>query len=106
MIRRMVGVLGGSIQPRPVRLYWVVVGIATVVLSPLASIVASVQIAERNAAQVRAKQQAAQVLATRLACEQFGRLIDAYGQATPVGQEVRAVYVFLYTLIRCQPTRK
>lgn len=89
------------------RRYLLAVGIATVLLSPVLSIVASVQIAERNADQVRAKQAAAQVVATQLACEEFGRLIDAYDEATsPVGREVRGVYVFLYTLIQCNPPRK
>jgi hypothetical protein len=97
-------VIGRVVQ---VPIYVLVVGIATVLLSPLASFFASVQIAERNAEQVRAKQAAAQVVATRLACEQFGRLIDVYGEATtPIGREVRGVYVFLYTLIRCEPARK
>lgn len=97
MIRRVVQV--------PV--YLLIVGMAVMIASPLASIFASVQIAERNAEQVRAKQQAAQVVATRLACEQFGRLIDAFDDATtPIGREVRGVYVFLYTLIRCEPPRR
>lgn len=89
------------------RRYLLAVGIATVLLSPVLSVVASVQIAERNAERVHVKQAAAQLVATRLACEQFGRLIDVYGDATtPIGREVRGVYVFLYTLIQCSPPRR
>lgn len=101
MIRRLV----------PVPIYWLIVGVAVMVVSPLLSIKASVDIAESSArrtqAEQRAADQVARVEATRLACVQFGRLLDAYdGVTSPVGREVRSVYVFLYTLIGCQPARK
>lgn len=91
--------------------YWLAVGVAVMVVSPLLSIFASVQIAENRAEQTRAEQQRADALVkaagTRLACEQFGRLLDAYDPVTSaVGRDVRQVYVFLYNLIQCHPPRK
>lgn len=95
----------------PVPVYWLVVGVAVMVVSPLLSIKASVDISENSARRIQAEQQAidrkVRAEGTRLACEQFGRLIDAFdGATTPVGREVRGVYVFLYTLIQCHPPRK
>lgn len=104
MIRRLA-------HTRPIPIYWLVVGVAVMVVSPLLSIRASVVIAENNAKRIQAEQRAAdqatRAASTRLACAQFGRLIDVYDAATtPIGREVRDVYVFFYSLIGCQPPRK
>lgn len=98
-------------RPIHVPLYVLLVIVATMVVSPILSIVASVRIAENRAEQTRAEQAAVdrkvKAEGTRLACEQFGRVADAVDQAqSPAGREVRAVYVFLYNLINCVPPKK
>lgn len=94
-----------------VRAYWLVVGVFVMAVSPLLSIFAAVQISENRAERTRAEQAAvaAKVRAEsiRFTCSQFGRLLDAYDPVrSPVGQDVRDVYVFLYTLLKCYPPRK
>lgn len=91
--------------------YLVGVAVATVLLSPGAAVYASVQLTEKSAREVRerehAERQQQETEARNLACVQFGRLIDTYDKAeTEIGQEVRGVYVFMYTLVGCQPPRK
>lgn len=83
-----------------VRAYWVAVGVAVMVVSPLLSIFAAVQISENRADRTRAE-------SIRFTCAQFSRLLDAYDPVTSsVGQDVRAVYEVLYTLLKCHPPRK
>lgn len=91
--------------------YWVAVGAAVMFMSPVLSIFASVQIAETRAEQTRLEQAAVdrkvKAEGTRLACEQFGRVADAFDPSkSPVGRDVRDVYVFLYNLINCHPPKK
>lgn len=105
-------------QPPPRReiripIYWLMVGIAVVFVSPIASVWASVQIAERNAERSFKEQQraqaAAQVQSRAVACSFFGASLDVYDETPPVsatGRNLRAKYVELYTLTGCQPPRK
>jgi hypothetical protein len=92
-------------------LYVLVIMVATMVVSPILSIVASVRIAEGRAEQTRREQAAVdlQVKAEglRFFCDQFGRVADAFDPSkSPVGRDVLDVYVFLYNLINCVPPKK
>jgi hypothetical protein len=98
---------------RPVPVYWLVVGMAVMILSPLLSIFASVQIAERNAERSFKEQQraqaAAQAQSRAVACSFFGASLDVYDETPPIsatGRNLREKYVDLYTLTGCQPPRK
>lgn len=94
-----------------VPLYVLVVMVATMFVSPLVSIVASVRISENRAAQTRQEQadidRRVKAEATRQTCLEFSRLIDVFDTSeTRVGRDVRDLYVFLYNLIKCHPPRK
>lgn len=85
--------------------------VAVMVVTPILTIVTSVRIADSRAERTRAEQakidQLVKAEATRFACEQFGRVADAFDPSkSPVGRDVRDVYVFLYNLINCVPPKK
>lgn len=93
-------------------IYWLVVGLAVMVVSPVLSIFASVQIANHN--RDKAEQAAATASAEakeegRLRiCGLFGALLDTYVEAPPTtqtGKRVQATYLEFYTLNQCQPPR-
>jgi hypothetical protein len=96
-----------------VPVYALLVGVAVMVVSPLLSILASVQIAERNAERVIAEQQktevAARAEARRVACVFFALNLDVYDQtppSMPTGRNLRQTYLEFYRLSGCQPPRK
>lgn len=96
-----------------VPLYALIVGVALTVVSPPLSILASVQIAERNAEHVIAEQQkteaTARVEARRVACDFFALNLDVYDQTPPstaTGRNLRKTYLEFYRLSGCQPLRK
>lgn len=104
-----------SREQRVVRvpLYALLVGVLVTVASPLLSILASVQIAERNAARSIAEQRrteaAARTEARRLTCAFFALNLDVYDEtppATAVGRNLRQTYLDFYRLSECQPARK
>lgn len=104
-----------SREQRVVRvpLYWIVVGVLCMVVSPLLSILASVQIAESNAERIVAEQRrteaAARVESRRLTCAFFALNLDVYDEtppSTPVGRNLRQTYLEFYRLSECQPPRK
>lgn len=93
-------------------IYWLAVGLACLVVSPILSIVASVKIAQGN--QVRA--QAAATLAQAKAreeqrlrtCDLFSGLLDTYIETPPTtlaGRNVQRTYVEFYNKNHCQPPR-
>lgn len=99
-------------RPVQIPVYWLVVGMAVMIVSPLLSIFASVQIAEGNQKQVTAKQQAAQEAgraeARAKACQLFTALLDQYLETpppTPTGVGVQSIYLDFYRLNGCQPPR-
>jgi hypothetical protein len=117
MIRRAVATAGHvmrrTVQPRPVPFYVVAVGVATVLLSPLLSILASVQIAENNAERIVAEQKRTEAAATaearRVACVFFALNLDAFDETPPTsatGRNLRQTYLDFYRLSGCQPPRK
>ena len=104
-----------SREQRVVRvpLYGLLVGVLITVASPLLSILASVQIAERNAERTIAEQKrteaAARTESRRLACSFFALNLDVYDQtppSTPVGRNLRQTYLEFYQLSECHPPRK
>lgn len=95
------------------RAYLIGIAVATVVLSPVLSIVASVQIAERNSERIVADQKRTEAAATaearRVACAFFTLNLDVYDETpptTPTGRNLRQTYLEFYQLSGCQPPRK
>jgi hypothetical protein len=100
-------------QAVQVSLYWIIVGTVVVFGSPLVSIVAAVQIADRNASHVIAEQKrveaAAITEAKRVACDFFSVNLDVYEQTPPTtdtGRNLRQAYLEFYQMSGCRPTRK
>lgn len=96
-----------------VPLYALLIGVLITVASPLLSILASVQIAERNAERIIAEQRrteaAARAESRRLTCTFFALNLDVYDEtppSTPVGRNLRQTYLDFYRLSECQPPRK
>lgn len=107
-----------------VPVYWVVVGVVVMFGSPLLSILAAVQIADRNAEHVVAEQrrtreaaeaaasqatEAAARRARRAVCELFALNLDVYDDTPPTtdtGRNLRQAYLNFYQMSGCQPTRK
>jgi hypothetical protein len=94
-------------------IYWVIVGVAVMFLSPLLSFLMSVRVAEANAAETRAQQaksEAATAAAGRaVVCAWFAAWLDVYDETPPVsdtGRAVRAKTLELYQITGCQPPRK
>jgi hypothetical protein len=95
-----------------VPIYWLMVGIAVVFLSPIASIWASVRIAQNNTRRIIAEQQRTQLAAKeearRVACSFFSASLDAYLETPPTtatGRNLRETYLEFYRLSGCQPPR-
>lgn len=99
---------------REVRLpvYWLIVGLAVAVASPVASVFAAVEISEtkaanqdRRAAAVQAETQAQ----TRVVvCRWFAAALDLYVEsppATEIQRNAQVAYLELYKLTQCQPAR-
>src|SRR4051812_35797180 len=96
-----------------VSLYWIIVGTVVIFGSPLVSILAAVQIADRNAEHVIAEQkrvEAASIAeAKRVACDFFSVNLDVYETTPPstdTGRNLRQAYLEFYQMSGCQPTRK
>lgn len=95
------------------RAYAIIVAIVVVIGSPVLSILASVQIAERNAERIVAEQKRTEAVAAaearRVACVFFALNLDVYDQtppSTPTGRNLRQTYLEFYRLSGCQPPRK
>lgn len=95
-----------------VPLAWVFAGVLMTVGSPMLSIFASVNIADRNADRQLKAVAAAKVEATaetkRITCSFFGSSMDVYKETPPstaAGRAQLANYVELYRFTGCQPPR-
>lgn len=106
---------GTSGEPlrREVRLpiYWLVVGLAVMIVSPLLSIYASVQINQHAAAKARQAQAQAEakqrVEGQAAACRLIGAIIDVYSESvTAAGKRAHDTWLIEYTKAGCQPPRK
>ena len=98
---------------RPIPVYWLIVGMATMVLSPLLSIFASVTIAERNAERTQLRQEQAQAQAQvesrKVVCAWIATNLDVFDETPPTGaagRNLRVRYLELYRISQCQPPRK
>jgi hypothetical protein len=95
------------------RVYAIIVGIIVVIGSPVASIFASVRIAENNAERIIAEQKRTELVAAaearRVACAFFALNLDVYDEtppSTPTGRNLRQTYLEFYRISGCQPPRK
>lgn len=87
-------------------IYWLFVGIAVMVVSPMVSTGVSVWVNKRTMAQAEAARRATQVESLQRACRLIGAQIDVFGEAeSPVGQRAREAWLLEYRLSRCQPSR-
>lgn len=96
-----------------VPVYWLVVGVVTMLVSPFLSVFAAVRAADAN--RIRAQKAAAEAQASareeaRLrTCDLFAALLDAYVEEPPetaTGRKVQGTYLYFYTANGCQPPRK
>lgn len=87
--------------------YWVVVGLAVMILSPILSLLASVKINEGTIREnERARAEARAESAIRY-CRLLGTQVDVYAEAqTPVGQRAHDTWLEEYRVAGCQPARK
>jgi hypothetical protein len=100
---------------REVRLpiYWLAVGMAVMVISPLLSIFAAVKITDNRADQARreaaANQEAAQIAARKVVCGWIDAFLNTYDETPPTteaGRNLQARFIDLYAISQCQPPRK
>jgi hypothetical protein len=85
-----------------VPVYWVMVGLLVMLISPVLSMVAAVQIAERNSIRMATEQRGR-------SCSLYAALLDAYDEAPPAtatGKNVRKAYLQQYQSRGCSPARK
>lgn len=95
--------LGGEIR---VPVYWLLVGIAAMVVSPILSIVISVQINQRTLAENEEIKRAAQVEGLERACRLIGAQVEVFDEAeSPVGEKAYKAWVEEYRLSQCQPPK-
>jgi predicted GTPase len=95
-------------------IYWLFVGLAVMVVSPVLSILVSVQMANHNREQA---EHAASVAAAQAredarlkTCDLFTALLDAYVEEPPqtdTGRKVQQTYIEFYNSpeVHCQPPR-
>lgn len=95
-------------------IYWLVVGLAAMLVSPLLSIFASVEIANHNRVQAEKAAAAAAKEAKEDArvrtCALFDGLLDSYIEEPPStksGKAIRQTYIDFYNdpQLHCQPPR-
>lgn len=115
--------IGGLRREITIPIYWLVIGLAVMIVSPILSIFASVDIAQQHAEEARRASVAADERAQRTAqlaaaetreearlktCDLFSALLDVYVETPPLteaGRNVQRTYLEFYTLNRCQPPR-
>lgn len=98
---------------RPIPVYWIIVGVACMIVSPLLSVLAAVNISENNAQRIIARQEQSKAEAAQttrqLVCSYFAANLDAYAETpptTPAGKNLRQTSLDFYTNTGCQPPRK
>ena len=82
-------------------LWWLLVGIATCVLTPVLSIWASVKIAQNNARELAAEYQIR-------SCSLYSAILDEYDENPPTtetGRGLREAYLLQYRQRHCTPER-
>jgi len=97
--------------PREIRMpfYWMMVGLATVLVTPMLVVAVSVKIADNNLAAVERQRAAAAEQSRVLVCSLLGALLDVFDETPPpteAGRKVQATYLEFYVLAKCQPPRK
>jgi hypothetical protein len=100
------GAGGGEPLRKEIRIpiYWLIVGLCVMVVSPLASIYASVKINQKTIAQSEHAQDAARVQALAVYCRLLGTQVDVYSEATTdVGKRAYGTWLAEYRRTGCQP---
>lgn len=88
-------------------LYWLIVGLAVMVVSPILSVLVSVRVNAATIAEIEAAKQQARAESLVRYCRLIGSQIDVYNEAqTEVGQKARDVWLAEYQLSGCQPPRR
>lgn len=87
-------------------IYWLVVGLMVMVVSPIVSIVVSVQKAQNTFDEAQRAQARARVEAVAVYCRLIGVQVDVYSEATtPVGKRAYVTWLDEYRRSGCQPGR-
>lgn len=87
-----------------VPIYWLLVGLAVMVASPILSIWVSYQINQRTIAENEAAKTQARVESTLRYCRLLGSQVDVYSEATStVGKDAYNTWLTEYRLQGCQP---
>jgi hypothetical protein len=90
-----------------VPVYWLIVGLAVMVLSPVLSILVSVKINQRTIEQNEAAKAQARVESVARYCRLLSSQIDVYADAqTPVGKDAYRTWLTEYQTQGCEPPRK
>lgn len=101
-------------EQRVVRIpvYWLVVGLCVMIVTPIFTLLAATTIANNNARRIVAEQerqkQAAQEEARRVACSFFSASLDAFAESPPINKTGKALqenYLDFYRISGCQPPR-
>jgi hypothetical protein len=93
-----------------VPIYWLIVGLCVMVVSPILSVVASARINEKSTrsaivAADRAKEEAKSESLVRY-CRLIGSQVDVYREAiTPVGRDAYQTWLSEYRIQGCSPPR-
>jgi hypothetical protein len=88
-------------------IYWLIVGMAVMVISPLLSIYISVKINQRTIEQNNQARAAASAQFQVVYCRLVGSQVDVYSEAqTEVGKAAYATWLAEYRRSGCEPARK
>ena len=104
------------LQPRPIPIYWLVVGFATAILSPLLSILAAVSIAEGNSREITKElldSQARQSAILReegkqRTCDLLRTQVEIYEETpptSPAGINFQKTWTHEYRTLGCIPKK-
>jgi hypothetical protein len=88
-------------------IYWLVVGLMVMVVSPILSIYASVKINQRTIEQSNQARAAASAQFQVVYCRLVGSQVDVYSEAqTEVGKAAYATWLAEYKRSGCEPARR
>lgn len=86
--------------------YWLIVGLATVIVSPILSTFVSVQVNKRTIAESEEIKRTAQVEGRQRACRLIGAQIEVFREAkSVVGEKALEAWLVEYRLSGCQPPK-
>lgn len=95
-----------------VPIYWLVVGLVVMMVSPILSVIAAVKISANQADHTREEQAqasaATQAESRRVVCGWLSAYLDTFDETPPTspsGKNLQVKFIDLYRLSQCQPSR-